>query len=264
METHIKILKDVKLNNPILIEGLPGIGNVGRISAQYMIEQLNAEKFAELYSPYFLPFTILHGPIAEMLKNEFYYWKNPDGRDLIILIGDCQCSESNTKGHYEIAEKIIEFCEKMGVKDIFTLGGFSSGEIEKIKDIEVLGAATHEELVEKYEKYGIDFKSSISRIGMIVGASGLLLGVGREKGMKGVCLMGETAGYPIITDPRAAEKLLKPLIKILNIKLDLTDIDKKSKKMQEFLKKIVNLQKNTLDKLIKEEGKNKDTLSYIG
>lgn len=264
METNIKVIKKVKPKNPILVEGLPGIGNVGRISAQYLIDKLGAEKIAELYSPYFLPFTVLHGPVAEILKNEFYYWENPDGNDLIILVGDSQCSESNTEGHYDIAEKVLDFCQELGVKKIFTLGGFGSGQIEDIEDIEVLGAATHEDMVEEYEKYGIDFKSSISRVGMIVGISGLLLGLGKKRGMKGICLMGETTGYPIITDPRAAEKLLKPLIKILNIDLDLSKLDEKSKEMEEFLKKIQSVQEKALKKLVKKGKKGKDELSYIG
>ena len=265
MKTTIKVLKKIKPKNPILIEGLPGIGNVGRISAQYLIEKLGAEKFAELYSPYFLPFTVLHGPVTEALKNEFYYWENPKGRDLIILIGDCQSSDNDTKGHYEIVEKILDFCEELGIKEIFTLGGFGSGQIEKLKDIEVLGAVTHEELVKEYEKYGVDFRSSISRIGMIVGASGLLLSFGKQRGMRGVCLMGETAGYPIITDPRAAEKLLRVLIKILDVDIDLSELDKKSKEMQRFLTRIETLQESALKKLIKQE-KNvgKEKLSYIG
>lgn len=268
METEIKIIKKVKPENPILVEGLPGIGNVGRISAQYLIDELGAEKIAELYSPHFLPFTVLHGPVADVLKNEFYYWENPDGNDLIILVGDCQSTESNTQGHYDVAEKVLDFCEELGVEKIFTLGGFGSGEIEEAKDIEVLGAATHEDIVEEYEKYGIDFKSSISRVGMIIGMSGLLLGLGKKRDMKGVCLMGETAGYPIITDPRAAEKLLKPLTKILDIDLDLSKLDEKSEEMEEFLKKVQSIQQKALKKLSSKKGKGKkkgkDNLSYIG
>ncbi|MCD6367846.1 MAG: proteasome assembly chaperone family protein [Candidatus Aenigmarchaeota archaeon] len=253
MKTTIKVLKKIKPNNPILIEGLPGIGYVGRIAAQYLIEKLGAEKIAELYSPYFFPFVVLHGPVGNVLKNEFYYWKNPKGRDLIILIGDSQCSDASPKGYYDIAEKILDFCEELGVKEIFTLGGFGSGEIEDMKDIEVLGAVTHEELVEKYEKYGIDFRSSSQRVGMIVGATGLLLGLGKERGMKGVCLMGETTGYPIITDPRAAEKILKPLIKILDIDVDLSELDKKAKEVQNFLSKLEKLQEKALEKMMKKE-----------
>ena len=47
--------KKPKLNNPILIEGLPGIGNVGKLAVEHLIEMTNAKKFAELYSKDFPP-----------------------------------------------------------------------------------------------------------------------------------------------------------------------------------------------------------------
>ena len=59
MQTQVKILDKVKLKDPVLIEGLPGIGNVGRIAAGYLVSELNMKKFAELYSPHFLPLVIL-------------------------------------------------------------------------------------------------------------------------------------------------------------------------------------------------------------
>jgi len=264
METTIRVLKEIKPNNPILIEGLPGIGSVGRVSAQYLIDKLKAKKFAELYSPHFLPFTIIHENVAEVLKNEFYYWKNPNGNDLIILVGDCQAGESGGEGHYEVSEKILDFCEKLGVKKIITLGGFGTGEVEETKDIEVLGAANDEKLIEEYEKYGIDFKSSMNRIGMIVGASGLLIGLGRLRGIDGICLMGETTGFPIITDPRSAEKILKVLIKMLDLKVDLGELDKKSKEMEKFLERLETIQEKAMKKIVSKDEKSKEKLSYIG
>lgn len=265
METMIKVLKEIKPKKPVFIEGLPGIGSVGRVSAQYIIDKLKAEKFAELYSPYFLPFTGIHESVVEVLKNEFYYWKNPDskGEDLIILVGDCQCGDAGTFGHYDVVEKILDFCEKLGVKKIFTLGGFGTGEIEEAKDIDILGAVNDKKLIGKYKEYGIDFKSSTTRIQYIVGASGLLIGLCKERGIEGICLMGETTGFPILTDPRAAEKLLRVLVKILKLDIDLSKIDEKAKEMEQFFKKLEVIQEKAMKKLMpKEEGK--DKLRYIG
>ena len=90
--THIKLLKKPpKLNNPVLIEGLPGVGNIGRVAAGYLIEELKAVKFAQLHSKHFFPFVMLHEDYqVQLLKNEFYYWKSKKkgGRDLIFLVGD--------------------------------------------------------------------------------------------------------------------------------------------------------------------------------
>jgi len=42
-DTFIKLLKDVDLNEPILIEALPGIGHVGKLVAEHIIHELHAE-----------------------------------------------------------------------------------------------------------------------------------------------------------------------------------------------------------------------------
>jgi hypothetical protein len=50
--------------------------------------------------------------------------------------------------------------------------------------------------------------------GGIVGASGLLLGLGEMRGIKGVCLMGETPGY--LVDPKV-QSCFEYLTKITNL-----------------------------------------------
>ena len=50
IETTIKILEKPKMKNPILVEGLPGIGNVGRVAVGYLVAELKMVKIAELYS----------------------------------------------------------------------------------------------------------------------------------------------------------------------------------------------------------------------
>lgn len=54
MKTTIVMKTKIELDNPILIEGLPGLGIVGKISTRYLIKQLKTKKLAELYSPHFL------------------------------------------------------------------------------------------------------------------------------------------------------------------------------------------------------------------
>ena len=42
--------KKVKITNPILIEGLPGMGNVGKIAVDFLIDALAAKKVYEISS----------------------------------------------------------------------------------------------------------------------------------------------------------------------------------------------------------------------
>lgn len=265
MATKIVDFKKPKLRNPLFIEGLPGIGNVGRIAAGYLVEELKAEKFAELYSSHFMPFVLLQQDnTTHVLKNEFYYYKSKGaGRDLIILIGDSQSIDP--EGHYEITEAILDYIQKLGVKEIVTLAGLSVGEASK--DPKVIGAVTSESVIKRYKATGIDFESG-NKIGTIVGASGLFLGLGKYYGMEGVCLLGETVGFPIIPDPKSAESVLKVLSKMLKIKLNLSKLDKKVNEMEEFIKKIEDVQRKAVTEMMKSQAprsdKDKEKLSYIG
>ena len=265
METEITILEKPKLNNPIFIEGLPGIGNVGRVAAGYLIEKTKAVKFAELHSRHFLPFTLIHeNAETALLKNEFYYIKNKKkgSRDTIILIGDVQSLDPT--GHYEIATKVLDFVASFGCKEIYTLGGLAIGQIE-IETPKVFGAVSSEKLKKKFGSYGIDFNVS-GKVGTIVGASGLLVGLGKLRGMDGICLMGETIGFPIVTDPKSAEAVLRVLVKLLGMNIDMKGLDQKVKEMEKFITKIENLQRHAMEEMTKSTQKETkdDQLRYIG
>jgi hypothetical protein len=198
-----------------------------------------------------------------VLKNEFYYWKanKPGQRDLLILIGDSQSVDP--EGHYEIVECILDYLEKVGVKDVFTLAGLNIG--EPIKKPRIIGAVSEPSIIKQYEKYGIDFEAG-SKVGTIVGAAGLLLGLGRVRGMKGVCLLGETIGFPIIPDHKSAEAILQMLMKILNVSVDTSKLERKIKEMDEFIKKVDEVQHRAISELLKSKPKagDKEKLSYIG
>jgi len=256
MQTRIRMLEKVTFKNPILIEGLPGIGNVGRIAAGYLINELKMTKFAEMYSPHFLPLVLLHdNSVAHPLKCEFYYHKGRKNQ-FIIFTGDTQ--SISPEGHYDICEKVIDFAKMLGVKDMITLGGFAEG--REIKEPRIIGAVNDKKLLKKYGKFGIDFGVE-HQIGTIVGATGLLLGLGKINNINGICLMGETVGMPLMTDPKAADKVLQVLLKILGIKLDLSKLEKTIKDMEKQIQKTDDIHKKMIRELSRSAKEEQD---YIG
>jgi len=266
--TNIKAFEKPKLKNAILIEGLPGVGNIGRVAAGYLVEELKAKKFAELYSEWFFPFVMLQKKYqVHLLKNEFYYHKakKKGQRDIVLLVGDCQ--SLSPQGHYEVSEKILDFAEKIGVTEIITIGGLTTGELDgKVR--KVIGAVTDDKVMQKYKKFDIDFDAG-DRVGYIVGAVGLLLGLWKQRDKKGICLLGQTTGFPIVTDPKAAENVLEVLTKMLSIKIDMKKLEKKVKEMENFIKKVETLQKRALMEITRggpeEKGqKAEEQTRYIG
>ena len=232
-EIIVKYLDKPKLNDPILIEGLPGVGNVGKLAAEHMIDQIKATKFAEIYSKYFPPqvFVNDNGTI-KLVNNELYYYKRADNpRDLVILVGDYQGLTPD--GQYALSDMIIKICKDLKVKTIFTLGGYGLGRM--IEKPRVLGAATDMELIEEMKKHGVVFSKGEPGSG-IVGASGLLLGLGKLEGMRCVCLMGETSGY--FVDPKSAQAVLGILMSVLGITIDLTALEDKAKQIEQLTSKL--------------------------
>jgi uncharacterized protein (TIGR00162 family) len=244
--------KKPKLKNPILIEGLPGIGNVGKLAVEHLIDSVKAKKFAELYSKDFPPqvFINIDGTI-ELVKNEFYYWKakKKNQRDLILLTGDYQGLSSH--GQYELVEKILDIAEEFGVKEIFTLGGYGLG--HEIRDPKVLCATTDKHLVNTMKKHGAIFKKNEPG-GGIVGASGLLLGLGQLRGLQGTCFMGETPGY--LVDPKSAKAVLNILMKITNVEVNLSALEKKAKEIEHIAHQL-----KEMESISKEKS---EELKYIG
>jgi len=96
---EVKDIKQIELENPVLVEGLPGIGHVGKLVAEHMIDELGAEKIAEVYSSHFPPQVIvLANGLVRMVRSEFYAVKS-EKQDLLILVGDHQ--SATNEGHYE-------------------------------------------------------------------------------------------------------------------------------------------------------------------
>ena len=145
--TQITVLEDVELNNPVFIEALPGIGHVGKLAADHMIDEFNATKFAEIYSPSFPPqvFVGEEGLIENMI-NELYYVKNvgEDNLDIIILVGNTQAL--SPEGQYGVCQDILNFVKGKGASKIFTLGGMATG--QPVEESKIFGAATDEENIE--------------------------------------------------------------------------------------------------------------------
>lgn len=238
-----------ELDNPIVIEGLPGIGNVGKIAADFFCEQVKAKKFATVYSDAFPPQVLLNSKcVVKLACNELFYAKNVNGKDIIFLVGEFQGSTPD--GQYDVCEHIMkEVFLKMNVSIIYTLGGYSTGLI--VEKPRVLGAVSDEKLKPELKKKGVVFSPG-EPSGGIVGASGLFTGFGQLYGVPTVCLMGETSGYFI--DHKCSIAILKILEKIFGVKLDKKELKVKSKQIDELTAKVKEI----------EAGKSNEDLGYIG
>ena len=89
MSWKIKKLTKVKISNPILIEGLPGMGNVGKIAIDFIIESLKATKILEIYSYSYPSVFVNEDNLVELPVIEVYH-KKINNKSLLFLAGDIQ------------------------------------------------------------------------------------------------------------------------------------------------------------------------------
>ncbi|MCK5038056.1 MAG: proteasome assembly chaperone family protein [Thermoplasmata archaeon] len=240
------------LEAPILIEGLPGVGNVGKLAAEHVIEELGAVEFASIYSIFFPPQVLIDEEgVARLVSNKLFYSKakKKGENDIIFLVGDYQ--GLTPEGQYELSSTLIDTLLDFGGKRIITLGGWGIGHV--VKEPRILGAATHPHVVEEMKAHGVIFSKDEPGNG-IVGASGLLLGLGVLKGLEGICLMGETSGY--FVDPKSARAIVDILSKILGSEIDVSSLEDRTKEMDAVTAKLKEME--DLPEPSKEQ------LNYIG
>jgi uncharacterized protein (TIGR00162 family) len=243
MVCTIEISEKPKLNDPVLIEGLPGIGFVANIAALHLISEFKAKRFAEIVSASFQDFAVTtENGGARSPMNELYYCKRDDGgRDLIIWYGNTQAL--TTFGQYELVGKVLDIAQELGCRFVISIGGFKKDDVQPVPAI--YSAATDLETM----KDALNLGTKIM-VGHVFGIAGLLIGLGKLRDLKGFALLVETLGmYP---DANAARYALTTLSKHLNLNVDLSKLDVTVEQTKKILESF-GLIRNIAEEKKKEE-----------
>jgi len=220
MENPIKFFKKPQLKSPCLIAAWSGMGGVALITANYFRQKLEAEECGEILpSDFFSPTEVrIEDHVIQIPKfpeNKFYFWDKGDRHDLLIFVG----SDQPQRG-WEFAHLILDVAEEFRVRRIYTSAAFPLW-MHHSKESHVWGTATTAQLIEYLKAYRVMPMGE----GSIGGLNGLLLGVARQRGMEGVCLLGEMPIYATrIANPKASQAVLGVLTKMLGVEIDLEDL----------------------------------------
>lgn len=249
MESTVVYESKPRMKKPIFLEGLPGVGNVGKTAADFIAKSLKAEKFATIYSEHFPPQVMLDDDcVIHMASNELWHAKVGD-KDIVLLLGDCQAMTPN--GQYLLCKDIFdnELEQNLGVKEIYTLGGYGTGAM--VEEPRVLGAVSDAKVKDRLEECGVVFSPGEPGPG-IVGASGLFLGFGKMAGIPSACLMGETSGF--FVDYKSAVVLIGVLEKLIGFEINKAELAERAQQIDD------------LNTKVKEYGaeQEKHNLTYIG
>ena len=224
------------LAEPVLIEGLPGVGHVGKLAAEHLLEECDSELVRRVYSTEFPPQVSVDGDdgVASLTCAEFHAVET-GGSDLLVLTGDHQAGSN--EGHYPPPSTFLRRPDSSGATPAFPPGGVPTGEF--VEEYTVLGAVSDEALSAELREADVEFRTD-EPAGGIVGVSGLVLGLGSRRGLEAACLMGETSGY--LVDPKSARAVLESLSTLLEFDLAYESLEDRAEEMEEVVGKIREMQ----------------------
>ena len=253
LKPQVELYKEPELNNPYMITAWPGMGNVALKAATYLREKLKAEELGIINPTGFCQSNVvfIRNNLIEPLKlpeNKFYFKKIDDmENDILFFIGDAQ---PLTGKEYEFADLVLDVADRFNVERIYTFAAFAI-DIHYKEKPKVWGVSTSKELLNELESHHVLFMND----GHIGGMNGVVLGVAKERGMEGICLLGEMPYYATqIENPRSSQVVLEIFTKMLGMKIDMVDLDILAKytegEIEKFFLKIEDLH---LDHMLRKD-----------
>ena len=228
---------EVKPRRCDMIAAWPGVGNVSLILTQYLRDHLGAEQFADIEPAAFFNASgiLVRNNVVEEPQfpgSRFYFWQNPEkrGKDIIFFVGD----EQPAARSYELANVVVDVAKKYRVRRIFTMAA-ALVKIHHSETPKVWAAATEERLLKEVTKFDVVLRGTVQ----IAGLNGILQGVAKERGIPGVCLLGETPMYATrIPNPKAALSVARILIDMLGVTVDLAELTEMAQKSEQEMARI--------------------------
>ncbi len=251
-----------KLHKPVLVEGMPGIGNVGKIAADFLAQELHAKPLYDFFS-YSFPSSVFvnERSLIELPTITLYYKSFGDKKknDLLFLVGDLQPIDEQSA--YSFCDAVLDVCHKLQCREIITLGGIGLQKMPKKPQVYCTGndqpmiqTYGHEMSVET-KLYGV--------VGPIMGISGILLGMAARRKIPAVCLLAETYAHPMYLGIKGAQEIILRLAKKFALRVTLEKLEKDIRDIEEeLLKRAEEMQKLVPGKTV--AGSLKKELEYIG
>lgn len=254
MAYQINQLYKKKLKNTILIEGLPGIGNVGKIAMDFIVDNLGAKKMFEIHSDNFPHAVFVNEKNLVELPMIDIYHKQVGEYDLLFLAGDIQPIDEPSC--YEFCNQILNLLENNDGKEIITMGGIGLQRIPE-KPVVYCTANTNK-IMKKYKTNNLNNKI-YGVVGPIIGVSGLLVGLSKKKNISSIAMLAETFGHPTYLGIKGARAILKILNQKLELGLELKQLDEEITEIEKEIK----TKTKQLNMLQNKKSRRTD-VSYIG
>ena len=240
--SYLHKVSDVSINHPaVVIQGLPGMGLIGKIATNFLINHYEAVEIARIYSSFFPPVVQIDNEqgVGRLARMEIHAITktNPN---LLILTGDAQPHDI---GIIQVLNEVLDYVIENNAGTVICLGGLRVLE----EGPEVAAFAYDVETIEWLKDYDIVPLKG----GEITGAVGVFSALAAEKGLKSFGLLGKLT--LVGTDPLASKNLLKRIA-------DIYSLDYSYEKLEEIIEEAIN-KNEMLHKVEEEESSSEDRQS---
>ena len=199
-----------------ILEAVPGVGNVGKIVVDSLVDKHPSRTIGWILHPDFPPHSTLDGNgFVSPPRININSILLPDGRTIITVGGPLQ--PMTAAGQHEVSEAILEMASESGTPQLLVLAGLAAGTDDR--EIHVICADA--EVRKNLEANDIPVSREHPKAGMI-GIAGLLISLSPLYGVPAIGLVAETIGAS--TDVLAADRLASWIEAGLDLPLDL-DLD---------------------------------------
>tara|TARA_B100000519_G_C14111668_1_gene376089 strand:+ start:112 stop:870 length:759 start_codon:yes stop_codon:yes gene_type:complete len=226
-------LSDEKLKGAVLIDGFPGVGLVGTIVANFLINSLKLEQIGIIDSQKFPPISVVkegipHNPMrlysGEQICN--------DGtcNQVVVCVSEFTPPNEITK---DLVKAIVSWAEEKGCTKIISAEGFNSGPKQEGQNNDIYGIAS----TKGAQKWIEDAKVKPFLYGTVGGVTGCMLNEGKIKNMNVLGLLAEVSED--LPDARAAANVIKAIDELLlAIDLDPEPLLKEAEALEDEVKMV--------------------------
>jgi hypothetical protein len=229
---------------PRMVAAWPGMGYLAKISADYLRKRLRAKPFAEIN--YYQNSIVYKDGVVELPSIKHTFYAAPR-EDLIICVGEAQ--PTIPEEAYRLARRVVGIAERFGVRRIYTMAAYPT---DYYGEPNVYGVCNDERLMEVLLRHEV---KPLEGEGAVNGLNGVLIGVAKQRGIEGICLLGEIR-YANIPQHLSSKAVLERLSSILGIEIDTTPLLERARRVDESIRRrLLEYQREEEEAYRKEEEK---------
>lgn len=226
-DIHINVADEATVEDAVVVLGTPTLGQVGTITAHYIIDELDMERVGDVHSIAFPPIALVEqGRPGAPLR--LYARETPCGlglscERLVVITGEAL---PNGTALNRVADELATWCVDNGAEIVVLPdGALVEGEGEERA---VRGVTTSEDADALREKLDVEAMEG----GMMRGFSASFLVAADRRGLDAMAVLAQTT--PKMPDARAAARIVELLDPIVpDIKLEPEPLREKAEAIEE-------------------------------